>query len=85
MYINIILIAILFFYFLISGIYFPTNKDALETAIENGVKIWGTGLENLYKDLETNPRSGYNVSLIPEMDCDNLKTLYWRDGRELYE
>ena len=73
------------YYIFTSGIYFKTNKDALSTAIETGIQIWGSGLENLYKDLEENPRIGYNVSLSPDMDCDNVNNLHWQDGRELYK
>ena len=69
----------------IAGIYFPTDKDALEAAVETGIKIWATGMENLYVDQETNPKPGYNVSLVPTLNCQEKVQMHWQDGRLLYK
>ncbi len=52
--------------------------------MKSGVQIWGNGVESMYRDLEVHPRP-YNVSMVPDLDCDNVINMHWRDGRELYK
>ena len=57
----------------------------MEAAVETGIKIWATGMENLYVDQETNPKPGYNVSLVPTLNCQEKVQMHWQDGRLLYK
>ena len=42
-------------------------------------------MENLYVDQETNPKPGYNVSLVPTLNCQEKVQMHWQDGRLLYK
>ena len=71
-------------FFFVSGIYFETDHDALTDAIEQGVTVWGQGLEALLRDSEYRAKL-QNITLKPNLSCTNQTAMTWQHGRVVYE
>ena len=69
------------FYF--SGVYYKSDINVMQQAIENAITVWAHGMNALMEDTQNRPRLT-NVSLTPSLECET-GNIHWKNGRILYE